>query len=104
MKIDTIHIHNFRGIIDQTFQLGDYSLLVGANNTGKTTVMDCIRAFYEKDGYSYKSDRDSPKKGKEDGESFIEIEYCLSDEEYDSLAENYQIAPNRLKVKKSFET
>ena len=23
MKIDTIHIHNFRGIIDQTFQLGD---------------------------------------------------------------------------------
>ncbi len=104
MKIDTIHIHNFRGIIDQTFQIGDYSLLVGANNTGKTTVMDCIRAFYEKDGYSYKSDRDAPKKGKEDGESFIEIEYCLSDEEYDSLAENYKVAPNRLKVKKSFET
>lgn len=62
MKIYTIHIHNFRGIIDQELHLGNYSLLVGPNNSGKTTVIDSIRAFYEKDKYSYNKDRDFPRK------------------------------------------
>jgi len=52
-----LHIHNFRGIIDQTLHLGNYSLLVGANNTGKTTIIDCIRVFYEKDKYSYTNEK-----------------------------------------------
>ena len=104
MKIKTIHIHNFRGIIDQTLHLGNYSLLVGANNTGKTTIIDCIRVFYEKDKYSYTNERDFPKKDYEDNESFIEIEYEVTDEEYESLAEIYKVGFNRLKVKKSFET
>ncbi len=104
MKIETIHIHYFRGIFDQELHLGDYSLLVGPNNSGKTTVMDCIRAFYEKDKYSYNKDRDFPKKGDEGEESYIEIEYKLTDEEYESLAEIYKVGSNRLKVKKSFDT
>lgn len=104
MKIETIHIHNFRGIINQTLRLGNYSLLVGANNSGKTTVIDCIRAFYEKDKFSYNQERDFPKKGNEDTESFIEIVFTLTDEEYDSLAENYKVGNNKLTVIKSFES
>jgi len=40
--------------------LMDYSLIVGPNNAGKSTIIDAIRVFYEKDGYKYKWDRDKP--------------------------------------------
>ena len=51
MKISHIAIHNFRGIHDGKLNLFDYNLLVGPNNAGKSTIIDAIRAFYEKDGF-----------------------------------------------------
>ena len=60
MKLKHITIHNFRSIHDATLNLFDYNLLVGPNNAGKSTVIDAIRVFYEKDGFKYKSDRDFP--------------------------------------------
>jgi predicted ATP-dependent endonuclease of OLD family len=47
MKISKVVIHNFRSILDSEFDLADYSLLVGENNAGKTTVISALRAFYE---------------------------------------------------------
>lgn len=47
MQIADEIIHNFRGIADAQINLYTYSLLIGANNAGKTTVIDAIRAFYE---------------------------------------------------------
>ena len=50
MKLLSVKLHNFRGILDQEVQFQTYSLLVGPNNAGKSTFIDGIRAFYEKDG------------------------------------------------------
>ena len=104
MKIEHITIHNFRGIVHEEFSLDDYTLLVGSNNSGKSTVIDAIRAFYEKDKYQYQDAFDFPKRGAEGSESWIEITFLLTDFEFESLAENYKRSPNKLKVKKYFRT
>lgn len=54
MKINHIILHNFRGIIHEEFSLNDYTLLVGSNNAGKSTIIDAIRAFYEKINFNIK--------------------------------------------------
>jgi predicted ATP-dependent endonuclease of OLD family len=42
MKIQSIHIQNFRSILDQTFNLNDLSILIGNNGTGKTSILEAI--------------------------------------------------------------
>ncbi len=54
--------------------------MVGANNSRKNNVMDALRIFYEK-GLKYEKSRDFPKFDTEDNESWIEIEYSLSENE-----------------------
>jgi len=103
MQILNITIHNFRSIAHCTFSLGDYSLMVGANNSGKSNVMDALRIFYEK-GLKYERGRDLPKIDTEDNESWIEIEYFLSDNEYESLKDEWKQPENRLKVRKYLQT
>lgn len=39
MKIKNITIHNFRSVLDGQFNLDNYTLLVGENNAGKTTII-----------------------------------------------------------------
>ena len=46
MKIERVHVHNYRSIIEAEVQVDDYLLLVGANNAGKTTFLNAIRLFY----------------------------------------------------------
>lgn len=36
MKLRRFQIENFRGIIDLDLELGDTTVLIGENNTGKT--------------------------------------------------------------------
>lgn len=104
MKLLEITIHNFRGIIHQTMFLQRYSLLVGANNAGKSTVIDAIRCFYEKDRFKFKKEHDFPLKGAPDNESWVELLFSLTDPEFDSLAEEYQASSKQLKVRKHFQT
>lgn len=104
MKVHELVIHNFRGIIDTAFSLCDYSLLVGPNNAGKSTILDALRAFYEKDDFKFKTERDFPFISAKDKESWIELLFKLSDEEYSSLAENYHLPANTLRVRKYFQT
>jgi len=52
MKIKSVKIHNFRSIKDAEFGLNDYSVLVGANNSGKTNILTALRIFYE-DGVKF---------------------------------------------------
>jgi predicted ATP-dependent endonuclease of OLD family len=52
MKIRETRIHNFRSLGDLTLALEDYSLLVGQNNTGKTSVLMALRCLYEEGGRS----------------------------------------------------
>jgi predicted ATP-dependent endonuclease of OLD family len=102
MVISEINIHNFRGIIEQSFKLYNYSLLIGANNSGKTTVIDAIRIFYE--NCKFDKDKDFPFNGSQDEESWIDITFSLSNEEYDSLANDYKLSNNRLKIRKYLKT
>lgn len=104
MKLVEVTIHNFRAILDATMTLQNYALLVGANNAGKSTIIDAIRAFYEKDGFKFKKDNDFPFKGAVDQESWIELTFALSDQEHESLKEEYQTGEKKLKVRKYFQT
>lgn len=104
MKLSHVSIHNFRGIIDASMSFQSYALLVGANNAGKSTIIDCIRAFYEKDGFKFKKDGDFPLKGATDQESWIELTFALNDQEHDSLKDEYKTADKTLKVRKYFQT
>jgi predicted ATP-dependent endonuclease of OLD family len=101
MKINSIKIHNFRSFIDEEIITNEYSCLVGPNNSGKSNFIDCLRIFYEdKIKFNYKSD--FPIRGAKDEESWIEIEYQLSDSEYNSIKTEYQSPNNTIKVRKIF--
>jgi len=104
MKLAHIAIHNFRGIIDASMAFRPYALIVGANNSGKSTIIDCIRAFYEKDGFKFKKEADFPLKGAVDQESWAELTFSLTDEEHDSLKDEYKTDDKSLKVRKYFQT
>ena len=104
MKLNTVKIRNFRGILEQEFNAHPYTLIVGANNAGKSTVIDCIRAFYEKDGFKFKEASDFPLDQTADKESWIELEFLLTDEENESLADEYKTENKKLSVRKFFKT
>ncbi|MGB4339310.1 MAG: AAA family ATPase [Candidatus Hydrothermia bacterium] len=97
MKIKSITIHNFRSIKDATFNLNDYSLLIGANNSGKTNVIDALRIFYEKEKFDKE---DIPKFKTDDEEIWIEIKFHLTDDEFENLKDEYKQDNNTLKVRK----
>lgn len=106
MKISKVTIKNFRSIEEESFYLDNYSLLVGENNAGKSNISRALRVFYGKEKFSKKDDLPKfyDEEDRSDLESWIEIEYELTDEEYDSLAEKYQNEKNKLKLKKFFQT
>lgn len=79
------------------FDLTDYSLLVGANNSGKSNIIDALRIFYEKDKY----DKDDfPKFVTDDQETWIDIEFVLKDDEFSDLKNEYKQENKTLKVRK----
>ncbi len=104
MKLTGLKIHNFRGIIEQEIVLKSYSLLVGSNNAGKSSVIDAVRAFYEKDSFKFKPGNDFPYVATKDQESWIELVFSLTDEEHESLADDYKVASKALRVRKYFQT
>lgn len=103
MKINTINLHNFRSVEEQAFHLGNYSLLIGANNSGKTNIIDALRIFYEKN-LKFLATRDFPKFETSDKESWIEIKFELTEDEFDSLKEEYKQKGNVLSVRKYMQS
>lgn len=89
MKITKIKIHNFRSVIDAEIETHDFLMLVGSNNAGKSNVINALRCFYEDTKWS---DEDFPKKGTSDQQSWIEIHFKLSDNEWENLADKYKEA------------
>lgn len=68
MKVKHVVVHNFRSLHHVEFDLYDYTMLVGANNSGKSTIINALRAFYE-DNIKW-STADFPKiKNENDDES-----------------------------------
>ncbi|QBQ55831.1 ATP-dependent nuclease [Nitrosococcus wardiae] len=88
MKLTKARIHNYRSIIDGELRGHDYMLLVGANNAGKSTVLNALRAFYDEKWSSH----DFPKIGAKDAESWVQLQFELTDDEWDGLADEYKSA------------
>ncbi len=88
MIIKTIKIHNFRSIKEQSFDLTSYSLFVGANDSGKSNIIDALRVFY--DDLKFNEEDDWPKFVTGDDESWIEVKFLLSGEEFNNLKEEYK--------------
>lgn len=101
MEAISIKIHNFRTIADTEITLSSYFLLVGANNAGKSNVIDAIRAFYEKD-LKWDKARDFPKFEVTDEESWIEIQYRPSITELATLKDDYKLSDGTFRVRKYF--
>ena len=101
MKLMNIVVHNFRGLLHQEIALQPYTLLVGPNNAGKTTIIDAIRAFYNKGVKFAKTDR--PYITMTDDGSWIEMTFALTEDEWVSLAKHYQTPDRHLRIRKVLE-
>lgn len=82
-----LSIHNYRSIQDATIDLHDYTLLMGANNAGKSTIINAVRLFYDDLKWS---DADVPKRASVGGESYVEITFELGDVEWSALPTKYR--------------
>ena len=45
IRTERVRIQNFRSIRDMTVEIGDLTVLIGANGTGKTTILDALALF-----------------------------------------------------------
>jgi len=43
MQLRRLEVENFRGITNLNLSLGNTTVLIGENNTGKTAVLDALR-------------------------------------------------------------
>ena len=43
MRIKCLRVRNFRGIRDLELELGKVTVLIGENNSGKTSVLDAMK-------------------------------------------------------------
>src|SRR6266446_4256462 len=43
MRISRLHIENFRSIRSLDVELGETTVFIGANNAGKTAILDAVR-------------------------------------------------------------
>jgi len=100
MKLKNVEIHNIRSVGHANFELCDYSMLVGENNVGKTNILTALRLFYE-NGLKFNKDRDFPKFS-EDGESWIELTFKTTENEQESLRDEYRTSDQLLKVRRYF--
>jgi predicted ATP-dependent endonuclease of OLD family len=103
MKLQHAQIHNFRSIADTDFAISDYTLLVGANNAGKSNFLHALRAFYGEVSWS---SSDVPKFQTADDESWMELTFELAGDEWGMLADKYKDAttPNKLRVRRYFRS
>lgn len=46
MKIESIRIQNFRAFKDETINFNDYTCFVGANGSGKSTILTALNVFF----------------------------------------------------------
>ena len=90
MKLRRVRVHNYRSIIDAEIDAHDFTMLVGANNAGKSNFMNALRCFY---GDIRWTDNDFPKveSGVKDQESWVELSFDdLTDNEWNTLDEKYK--------------
>ena len=74
MKIEKVHIKNIKGIKDlelpfkKNNKILDVIVLAGVNGSGKTTILESIKDFFDNKNINY----DEPKKSNVDLDIFFE--------------------------------
>ncbi len=102
MKLRKIHIKNFRSIHDVEIEVHNYTMLVGANNAGKSNIMAALRAFYENIPWTKDDEPRFQKVTSENEmeiESWVELTFELTDGEWNALADKYKGTGENLKTK-----
>lgn len=97
MRVTQVEIKNFRSITHSRIDLRDVSLIAGANNAGKSNVIDAVRMFYG--DIKWSDGRDQPKFEVDDDESWVELEFSPSSEETEQLAEKYRTEAGTFRVR-----
>ncbi len=97
MRAVEVTIHNFRSIHHVAIRLEPLSLIAGANNVGKSNVIDSIRLFYG--DLKWDERRDAPKVAAADTESWIEVEFLPTDDELAQLKDDYRGANGTFRVR-----
>lgn len=102
MKLRRLRIQNFRSVVATDIEIHDYTMIVGANNAGKSNIVAALRAFYE--DFKHSGD-DLPKmKDVQTDESWVELTFDLSDIEWEGLADKYKegVVGHSLTVRRYF--
>ncbi|WP_185974822.1 AAA family ATPase [Deinococcus detaillensis] len=86
MKILSVLIHNCKSIEDTQIIFDDYTLLVGANNSGKSNIINSIRLLL---GDIKPTKSDIPLWIKEECDSWIEAKIEFSEEIQRIIGEGY---------------
>ena len=97
MRAVEVKIHNFRSIHHATMRLEPLSLMAGANNSGKSNVIDAIRLFYGE--LKWDNERDAPKVAGDDSDAWVEIEFQPTKEELAQLKDDYRSADGTCRVR-----
>jgi putative ATP-dependent endonuclease of the OLD family len=103
MKLRELKIHNFRCVHDATVLVSDYGLLIGANNSGKSSVIDAIRVVYE--DLKFDPAHDTPKRyvDPKDTETWVELEFELTPDEATRIKNEYLMNGNRFRVRRNLQ-
>lgn len=61
ITIKSVHIRNFRSIVDETINLTDFNCFVGKNDSGKSNVLKALNLFFNGEtdfntAFDFKSD------------------------------------------------
>lgn len=102
MRAIEVQVHNVRSIHDATIRLEDLSLIAGANNAGKSNVIDAIRLFYA--DLKWSDERDVPKVASSDSDSWIEIEFEPTADELLQLKSEYRSSNDTFRVRNYFRS
>ncbi|MBS3957487.1 MAG: AAA family ATPase, partial [Clostridiales bacterium] len=97
MRAVEVQIHNFRSVHDATIRLEPLSLIAGANNAGKSNIIDAIRLFYG--DLKWDEGRDAPKVEASDSEAWVEIEFQPTADELAQLKDDYRSAEGTFRVR-----
>ncbi|HJL18933.1 MAG TPA: AAA family ATPase [Sandaracinaceae bacterium LLY-WYZ-13_1] len=76
LRLRRVDVRNFRCIDHVSFTTDGYTLLIGRNNTGKTSVVDALRCFYG--DLKFDGQRDTRRGGGDDASVAVEVEFTRS--------------------------
>lgn len=99
MKINSVKVHNYRSIKDDTFDCDDYTIIIGPNNHGKSNLMRAIRAVLDTESL----EPEDFYKGAT--EAWIEIAFTGLNEKEQTDLKKYLLAPtfDQIRVKANWE-